>query len=422
MYKLNKLDNARQHLLGKTNKTKLLIGIGIIILLTGAFYGFRSKGVVKGQRAGDLKPAVDILTVARKDMVKEIVLTGQTVPVSQVDIVAKYTGKITQVNVDLGENVSQGQDLIVQDMSDVNISLAQNGASLRQANADAIESNANFEANYQKAQADYQHNMTNYQRYQTLYNEGAISKENLDNAEQQLTAARAALDTWSKQMASGSAASVLSKRALSDKAQSAVDALQNQKNDLVLRAPRNGIIGFRQAEVGAMAQAGQKLLSIVDNSNIYIDCSVSEQDIGQIILGMGTTISIDSLGKSYGGKIIYISPAMDGKTQTFTIRVALDNPDNTIKMGMFARTNITVTMRPQTLFVPKEAILSMNGTDRIFVIDGNSQVTERVVKLGLRNDKSVEISSGLNEGEQVVVTNLARLKTGVTIVPNVITQ
>ncbi|MBP2625650.1 MAG: efflux transporter, family, subunit [Firmicutes bacterium] len=420
--KVNETRNLKQHLLREGNKAKILIAIGIMVVLIAAFYGFKSKTVVKGQRAGELKPAVDVLTVERKDMIKNIGLTGQTVPVSQVDIVAKYTGKITQVNVDLGQSVSQGQDLIIQDMSDVNILLAQNGASLRQANADALESNANFEASYQKAQADYQHSVTNYQRYRTLYDQGAISKEALDNSEQQVTTARASLDTWSKQMASGSAATVMSKRAVSDKAQSAIDALQNQKNDLVLRAPRNGVIGFRQAEVGAMAQAGQKLLSIVDNSNIFIDCSVSEQDIGQIALGMPTTVSVESLGKFYTGKIIYISPAMDTKTQTFTIRIALDNPDNSIKTGMFARTNINVILRPQTLFIPKEAVFSLNGSDRIFVVDGNNQVTERVVKLGLRNDKSVEILSGINDGEQVSVTNLARLKTGVTIVPNMISQ
>ncbi|MBC8015967.1 MAG: efflux RND transporter periplasmic adaptor subunit [Sporomusaceae bacterium] len=353
---------------------------------------------------------------------RSIILTGQTVPVSQVDIVAKYTGRITQVTVDLGQSVSQGQELIIQDTSDVNILLTQNGASLRQANADAVESNANFEASYQKTQADYKYSVTNYERYQTLFNQGAISKEALDNAEKQVTAARASLDAWSKQMASGNAAAVLSKRAVSEKAQSTIDALQNQKNDLILRAPRNGIIGFRQAEVGAMAQAGQKLLSVVDNSSIFVDCSVSEQDIGQITLGMTASISVESLGKFYTGKIIYISPAMDPKTQTFTVRLALDDPDNRIKAGMFAKTNITVTLRLQTLLLPKEAVLSMNGSDRIFVVDGASKVTERTVKLGLRNDKSVEILSGMNEGEQVAVSNLARLKTGVTIIPSVISQ
>ena len=171
-----------------------------------------------------------------------------------------------------------------------------------------------------------------------------------------------------------------------------------------------------------MAQAGQKLLSIVDNSNIFVDCSVSEEDIGQIVLGMPTTVSLESIGKSYTGKIIYISPAMDTKTQTFTIRIALDSPDNSIKTGMFARTTLTVPLSPQTLFIPKEAVLSMNGTDQIFVVDSNDKVTERIVKLGLRNDTSVQILSGINDGEQVAASNLARLKTGVTITPNVVSQ
>ena len=415
---MNKIRNLKQHWLNNSNKTKIMIAIGVIAVLLVAFYSFKSKTVSKGKNAGDLKPAVDVLTIKHKDMVKNIILTGKTVPVSQVDIVAKYAGKITQVNVDLGQSVAQGQELIVQDNSDVNILLAQNGAGLRQADADAIESNANFEASYQKAQADYQHSVTNYGRYKALFDQGAISKENLDNQEQLVTAAQAALDTWSKQMASGSAATVTSKQAASDKARSAVDALQNQKNDLVLRAPRAGVIGYRQAEVGAMAQTGQKLLSIVDNSNIFVDCSVSEQDIGQFVLGMSTNISIESLGKSYTGKITYISPAMDTTTQTFTIRLALDNLDNSIKTGMFAKTTIDVVQRAQTLFVPREAVLSTNGTDRVFVVDGDNKVTERVVKLGLRNDKGVEILSGINEGEQVAVTNLSRLKTGITIVPN----
>jgi len=415
---MNKIRRLKQHLLENSKQTKILIAIGVVAVLIFSFYGFKSKTVVKGQRAGELMPVVDVLTVKHKDMMKNIILTGKTVPLSQVDIVAKYSGKITHVYVELGQNVSQGQELIIQDNSDVNILLAQNGAGLRQADADTIESNANFQASYQKAQADYQRSMTNYQRYKTLFNQGAVSKETLDNQEQVVTTAQASLDTWSKQITSGSAATVASKQAASDKARSVVDALQNQKNDLVLRAPRAGVIGYRQAEVGAMAQTGQKLLSIVDNSNIFVDCSVSEQDIGQMIMGMPTNISIESLGKVYTGKIIYISPAMDTTTQTFTIRIALDNLDNSIKAGMFARTNIDVMLRPQTLFVPKEAVLSTNGSDRVFVVNGDSKVTERVVKLGLRNDKGVEILSGINEGEQVAVTNISRLKTGVSIVPN----
>lgn len=415
---MSRTRDLKKYFPGTSHKTKIIIMISMIALVILAFYGFKSKSTVKGQRAGDIKPAVEVLTLERKDMMRDIVLTGQTVPISQVDIVAKYTGRITEVHVELGQHVSQGQILIMQDMGDVDISIAQNSASVRQANADAMESQANFEASYQKAQADYERTMTNFQRYKTLYEQGAISKEVLDNTEQQVTAARASLQTWSRQIASGNAATVLSKQAASDKAQSAVDALKNQKNDLMLRAPRDGVIGYRQAEVGTMAQSGVKLLSIVDNSHIFVDCSVSEQDIGQIVLGMPTVVAVDSLGKSYAGKIIYISPAMDTKTQTFSIRVDLDHPDEQIKTGMFARTNITVLLRAKTLFVPKEAVVSMNGTNRVFVVDGNGQVAERIVKLGLLNDSSVEILSGITEGEQIAVTNLARLKSGMAVTAN----
>ena len=184
--------NFKQYLLSNSNKTQIVIAIGVIIVLIAAFYGFKSKTAVKQQRAGEVNPAVDVRTITRKDMMKNIILTGQTVPVSQVDIVAKYPGKITQVNVDLGQSVT-GQALIVQDDSDVNILLAQNRASLREANADAIESKADFQASYEKAQSDYQYSQTNYQRYKTLFDQGAISKETLDNTAQQVTTARAAL-------------------------------------------------------------------------------------------------------------------------------------------------------------------------------------------------------------------------------------
>lgn len=408
----------KQRLLANNKKKLAIIGIAILALLFLSYRGIYSKNMAKGQRPDNTKPAVDVMTVQRKDMIRKIDLTGQTVPESQVDIAAKYTGKITQINVELGQRVSPGQILLIQDNSDVDIAISQNEASFRQANADTIESNATFQASYQKAQSDYQHSVTTYERYKTLYAEGAISKESLDNTEQQMISSRSALDTWSKQLTAGSAASVDSKMASRDKAQSAIDALRNQKADLTLRAPRSGVIGFRQAEVGNIVSAGQKLLSIVDNSNIYVDCSVSEQDIGQITLGVPTSISIESLGKSYTGKIIYISPAIDSKTQAFTIRVALDKPDATIRSGMFARTTIDVALRLQTLFVPKEAVISLNGKDRIFIVNSNDQIEERIVQLGLRNDKSIEILDGLNDGEQIAVSNLSRLKAGTDIIPN----
>lgn len=408
-------NNVRQRFLQGNKKLRLIAAVVLIAVVGFAFYQYQSKSAVKNQRPAALNPAVDVVAVTRKDMTKKIDLTGQTVPASQVDIAAKYTGKITGVNVSLGDRVTAGQILIVQDTADVDIAIRQTAAGLRQADADAVESNASFEANYQKAQAAYRQSVTNYERYEALFSQGAVSRQSLDDMRQQMITAQAAVDAWAKQLMSGTAASVEAKRAARDKAVHSIDALENQRSDLMLRAPRDGVIGYRQAEVGAMASAGQKLLSIVDNSQIYVDCAVSEQDIGHITPAMTAGVVLESLGRTYGGKVIYISPAMDTKNQTFTIRIALDQPDDSIKAGMFARTGLEVLIRPQTLFVPKEAVISLNGTDRIFIIDSSGKVTERTVKLGLRNDTAVEILNGLSEGEQVALTNLARLKNGMTV-------
>jgi RND family efflux transporter MFP subunit len=212
-----------------------------------------------------------------------------------------------------------------------------------------------------------------------------------------------------------SAASVVSKQAATDRAQASIEALRQQRSDMVIRAPRAGVIGYRQAEVGALAQAGQTLVSIIDNSRLYVDCAVSEKDIGQLALGMTAQVSIDALGKKYDSKVIYVSPSIDSTTQSFTVRLALDTADESLKAGMFARTDMAVTLRKDALAVPKEAVISLNGKDRVFVIDGKNQAQERVVKLGFRTDSSIEIVEGLQVGDKVAISNLARLKSGTAV-------
>ena len=417
---MNSTPGPGQRRLATNQKIKIIIGLVLVVVLAVAFYGYQAKKETAAVRSADIKPAVDVIQVARRDMLRRIELTGKTVPESQVDISAKYSGKIVQINVALGQRVVPGQLLIVQDTDDIDAALTQNEAALRGAEADAVESNASFRASYEKAKADYQLSLTNYQRYQTLFEKGAVSKQALDSAEQTLGAAKAAVDIWANQLMAGSSASVMSKQAARDKARGGITALQNQRDDMLIQAPRAGVISFRQAEVGNLAQAGQKLLSIVDNSKIYVDCPVSEQDIGQIALDMAAKVTIESLGKTFGAKIIYVSPAMDPATQSFTVRLALEGIDDSLKAGLFARTDISILLRPQTLFVPKEAVVSVNGRDRVLIIDDNNQVVDRGVQIGLRNDRFVEIIKGISEGERIAVSNLARLKAGTLVNPAVV--
>lgn len=123
--------------------------------------------------------------------------------------------------------------------------------------------------------------------------------------------AKAAVDILANQaMVGAGPASVESKRAAILKTQRMIDALAKQRDDRSFAPLEDGIIGYRQVEVGSLVQSGQKLLSLVDNSHIYVDCQMSEPDVAQIrARGVATTVQIESLGRTFMGNIVYISPA-----------------------------------------------------------------------------------------------------------------
>jgi multidrug efflux pump subunit AcrA (membrane-fusion protein) len=406
-----------RHDFSAMNKKKVLaVGVACLAVI-GIIYFLSHGNANQGKQAkSNIRPAVDTYVVERKDMLRRISLYGQTVSEAHIDIAPKYTGRITAVNVSLGQKVNAGDVLIVQDTGDLELSIAQNNAATRQAEADAKESESSYNATYQKEQADYERTRTKYERYQALYEQGAISKESLDTVYQEMVNSKAALDTLLNQTMSGDVpASVESKRAAMEKSKRATNSLEKQQADLILRAPRAGTIGYRNAEVGAMATAGQKVLELVDNSKIYIDCQISEQDVAAVKTGAKVNVAIESLGNSYAGTIIYVSPATDSTTKSYTARIGLDATDELIKGGMFGRTQIEVLQRPQTLFVPKESVVEKNGKISLFIIDSENKAQERLVKLGLRNDIEVEILEGLQEGDRVAVTNLARLKNDLVV-------
>jgi len=406
----------------KASKTKVMIVAGVIVLLCSGIAVYKHMHAASSSQNARVQAAVNIAPVQRTDLIKRISLTGQTVPLSQVDIAAKYMGKVVAVNVALGQAVTPGQVLVVQDTGDADIAVLQNQAAYAQAMDDSQTAEATINANYDKANADYKKAVATYNRNKDLYDCGAISLDSLEVLQQTMADAKAALDTMTNQMNSGVSAAIQSARANALKAQHTVNATEKQRNDLVLQAPRSGVIGYRQVEVGDMVQVGQKLLSIYDNSQLYVDCTVSEQDLPALSIGMNVNVGIESLNKTFPGKIIYFSPASDPTNLTFTLRIALDNPDLTLKGGMFTRTVLNTVLRPHTLVVAKDSVLEKNGEYSVFVVNDKNTVEQRTVQVGARGDETIEILSGLNEGENIALNNLSRLRTGLVINSHLVPQ
>ena len=401
------------HRMGRREKGIAAV-VAFVLLCTAMYLYFGSQ---QGQKikAKRTKPLVEVMTLSRQDMLRHVDLSGQTVADANVPLAPKYTGRIKAVYVDLGDEVKAGQILLEQDTSDLDISIQQNQAATGAASADAREEAATYNANYVKARNDLDLEADKYQRNQYLFSIGAISQDTLDSVKREYLASKAAFDVLADQADGGTAASVASKEYTAEKQQCATEALEHQRTDLFLRAPRDGVIGYRNAEAGAIVNAGTKVFSLVDNRHINVDCQLAEADAAILEPGMPVHVTIDALGQDVDGRIVYVSPAMDEDAKTFTVRIELDDTDLDIRAGLYAHTAIDILQRPDTLFVPKEAVVSRNGHTKVYIINADGKVEAREVKIGLMNDASEEILDGLEEGDVVILSNQDKLKEGMTV-------
>ena len=405
-----------RHKLQQMNRREVMVAgaVCLLLLVTACYFYFGQQKSIKKKIHQGL-PLVKVQTVTRQDMMRHVALSGQTVADANIALAPKYTGRIVQVCASLGDVVQAGQVLMVQDTGDLDISINQNSAAANAAHADAREAAAAYDANYIKTRNAYELEQGKYERNKYLFSIGAISQDTLDSVNQEYMASKAAFEVLANQVDGSSAASVQSKEYTAEKQEHATSALRKQREDMILRAPRDGIIGYRNAEAGAIATAGTKVLSLVDNRHINVDCTLSEGDAAILKTGMDVNVTIDALGQDYTGRIVYVSPAMDDSSKTYQVRIELGENSDTIKAGLFAHTAIDILQRPAALFVPKEAVLSKNGQQSIFVLNPDGTVEERAVKIGLINDEDEEIIAGLSDGEIVVLSNQDKLQTGMKV-------
>jgi RND family efflux transporter MFP subunit len=124
---------------------------------------------------------------------------------------------------------------------------------------------------------------------------------------------------------------------------------------------------------------------------------------------------VDALpDRSFQGRVSRLSPAVNPQSRTLALEALVDNRDGLLKPGFFARATIQTNRRDKALAVPAEALFSLAGIEKVFVVSDN-KVSERIVRSGTRLTDSVEIVDGVREGELVATSNLGNLQQGVEV-------
>lgn len=457
--------------------------LGLIGLLSGCA---RRAPVTPAQQATTPATAVAVVSARTGDIPFTISVTGSLQTLDDVILSAKVPGKIAKVFVREGDTVRAGQVVVQQDTSDLEAQVrqaeaalksararlkqaqtalelqpTQNETSLRQAEAAleaakarlrALETGARRQERQQveqqvaSAKANLDNAQANLERVRRLYQQDAVSKQQLDAAQMAYDIALAQHRTAQEQLSlvqeGPRQEEIDAQRALVKQAEEAVRLARTgdlqlkvrqdevnaakalvaqaeaglfyarqQYESAFIRSPINGTVAMRSAQPGQMAGAGTPLVRIVNLNAIFFEARVSEMDVRYVRVGQPVNVTVDAYpGRTFRGVVSRIYPMGSEGSRDFVVRVDMRNEGGLLKPQMFARGEILVDVHRNVVLIPKDALITQDGKQVVFIVQEG--VARRVaVQTGYVNGLNAEVR-GISAGAQVVVQGQENLRDG----------
>lgn len=358
--------------LKKWAKIILVLVVVIIAIVTGYKYYAQKQEEVK-------KPVVNTAQVQYMSMKSIVSATGTIKPVESVEVSSKITARVKQVLVKENDTVTQGQTVALLDGKD-------------------------YETQKEQAEFTLQNAKTIYDRTNYLYNIGAKSKEDLDNAQYNY-----------------------------DTAQSKLEEAESNLSETVIVSPMDGVVIGEPVTDGTMAVQGNSnptvIMRIADLSRKQIFAKVDETDIGSVRVGQKATFTVDAYnGKTFTATVSKISQTdMDNSWNIsnsssssssssaaviyYSVTLDVDDPEGLLMPSMTARVEIETANKDSALAVPLSALKTDKNGTYVIVIKDDGTTENRYVETGIYGDEFVEIINGLSENEKVDVTMVKKATT-----------
>ena len=392
--------------------------------------------------------------------------TGEIKPATEVSVSAKASGTVKSVNVALGDYVSAGQVVATIDPTDyqlsynqalagynsamisynnmVNGTQKQTGTQLKQQVDSAQLAYNNALSNYEREKQMYDNNtnlisarnalttaQTNYTNTQTLFNMGAASQAELDNAKNAYENAQAALTATENnlkanidsmkaaldnaEMALNTAkenyalttdvvtpGNIKAAKAAVDSAKASLDIAQNALNNTSIRATVSGYITSCPVIAGQNIAQGTPAVTIINSNSVNVEINVTESVISKITEGTQATISVSSANiTDLPGTVSEVSPSKNAQTGMYTVKINVPNEDGTLKGGMFADVSLLTESTENVLCVPTNSVISDKTGSYVYVVK-KDKATKAKLETGASDDSFTEVLSGVNENDEVV--------------------
>jgi RND family efflux transporter MFP subunit len=395
-------------------------------------------------QAGCSKPSSATTTPSAQD-VEVVAVQQRDVPIYNewigtldgfvnADIKAQVSGYLMEQAYQEGTFVKKGQLLFQIDprpfqaaLDQAQGLLAQAEGQLSQAQAQLVQADAQVavaEANQRRTQLDED-------RYRPLAAQQAITQQDLDNAIQNNSAAKAQVQSAVAQVATAKAQITVASAAVQS-AKAAVETARINLGFTRITSPIDGIPGIAQQQVGALVSPASPVITTVSTLDpIKVYFVVSEQEYIDFHRRYSTPATLDAErkqlrlqliladGTTYpkNGSFDFADRQVDVKTGSIRIAGLFDNPGNTLRPGQYARIRMSTKIHPNALLVPQRAVTELQGSYQIAVVDRNNKVNIRTVKVSDRVGSEWIIDDGLHLGENVIVEGVQKVRQGIEVNP-----
>lgn len=355
--------------------------------------------------------AVDVTTAAAitRSLQRTVEVVGSLAADEEVVIAAQAAGELSQLNVDFGSYVTQGQVIAVIDQRDAKLKVEQAEAALKQTMArlgmkegEKFDSNQNAEVRQAKAQLDW--SQMDLDRAAKLVENGDVSRSIYDQAVTQNNLAKArhqaAIDAVNQQLA------------IVEQQRASLSLAKKAITDTVVRAPISGAVKEKFANRGSYLAVGGRILSLVKINPLRLRADIPESSAAAVRKGQTMNLTVEALaGRTFTGRIVRIGPSLNEQTRALTVEAEVNNSGNQLRPGMFAKSQLITGNDSTAVMIPAKAILTTAGLSKVFVIE-NGKAVERIVKTGVSDGELIEIVEGVKANETVAVSNLEKLEQG----------
>jgi len=413
---MNTMTHSRSSSIEMRCRNRKLLSIALISITAAIALGFSSCSGSgdKGVQASGPATTVGVTKVIKKSLGRNLTLSSELVPFQEIDVYAKESGYVKKLLVDYGSHVKAGQVMAILEIPELEAQLQEDRAEI----TNATNQVSRAQHDVARYQAQYKALHLQYTRLNEVFQSqpGIVAQQEVDDAQGKDIAASSQVDAG--QAALEAAQSQLS----AAKAKLAHD--QSLFDYSRITAPFSGVVTERYANLGTLVQAGTNsstqaipIVKLSQDDLFRLVIPVPESYVRFIRVGDPVAVRVPSLNRIFPGKVARFSVDVRSDTRTMHTEVDVANPQRVLVPGLYAEAALQFDSKENVPSVPVQALNREGDKTSVLVVTADGTLERRAVEVGMQTSSDVEIVSGLNEGEQVVVSDRSGLKTGQKVHP-----